>query len=280
MRRSKPELVTYIVLRVLVLAVLTRELVLQRWDNVFLCVLTLLLFLIPSLVERRLKVELPGFLEIVILIFIFAAEILGEIGEFYLRVNNWDTLLHTVNGFLMAAIGFAMIDVLNRHPRFHFSLSPAFVAFVAFCFSMTIGIVWEFVEYGADHMLQKDMQKDSIVETISSVTLNPSGANTPVVVRDIQRTVITGVQSGVVTDTVIPGGYLDIGLNDTMKDLIVNCIGALAFSVFGTFYLKGHFGAVEKLIPRLLTKEEFEEEENLRKGKVRRRRMPAGAPPG
>ena len=109
--------------------------------------------------------------------FIFSAEILGEIQSFYTIIPLWDTILHTINGFMMAAIGFAMIDILNQDPHFHINMSPLFVAFVAFCFSMTIGVIWEFFEYGMDQFFLTDMQKDWYVPNISSVLLNPSAVS-------------------------------------------------------------------------------------------------------
>ena len=124
------------------------------------------------------KVELPTVLEIIILVFIFAAEILGEISEFYLMFPFWDTVLHTMNGFLAAAIGFSLVDLLNRSERTVFSLSPLFMAIVAFCFSMTIGVIWEFFEFGMDQIGGFDMQKDTVIHTVSfGVMLNPEGRN-------------------------------------------------------------------------------------------------------
>ncbi len=258
MPKSQAELIAYILLRGAVLVILVFELVSRQWFNVFLCALTLLLFIIPTIVERHLQLELPGPLEIVILCFIFSSAILGEIAEFYLKIPGWDTLLHTLNGFLMAAIGFSLIDLLNRSPRFHISLSPFFVAFVAFCFSMTTGILWEFVEYAIDHLFRADMQKDFLVNTVASVSLNPEGVNVPVVLRDIQTTTVLWQDGNTLRETVISGGYLDIGLMDTMKDLLVNCIGALVFSVIGVIYLRrrGQGGFVGSLIPKLRTREE------------------------
>ena len=144
-------------------------------------------------------------------------------------------MLHTVNGFFMAAIGFSLIDILNNSPRFHISLSPVFVAVVAFCFSMTVGVVWEFFEFGMDMIFSTDMQKDTFVNAISSVSLNPDRLNNAVQVTDIVETALYGFD-GELTRV---GGYLDIGLIDTMKDMIVNCIGALVFSVIGYFYIIG-----------------------------------------
>ena len=242
--RSHPLLfTTYVVLQALVLLVLVLEALKGDYYNVFLCGLTLVLFMIPTFVEHRLHIDVPNTLEIIILLFIFSAEILGEIQEYYLMFPFWDTMLHTMNGFLMAAIGIAMVDILNRSRKFKVRLSPAFVALVAFCFSMTVGVVWEFFEYGMDVFFHTDMQKDTWINTIYSVSLNPEG-------RNVAQHV--AVDSVVVNGEAWPG-YLDIGLHDTMKDLFVNFVGAVIFSVIGALYImgrgKGWFA--KKFIPRL-----------------------------
>ena len=260
MPKSKAEFIAYILLRGAVLIVLVAELLTRQWFNVFLCFLTLLLFMVPTMVERRLQLELPGPLEIVILCFIFSSAILGEIAEFYVKVPGWDTMLHTVNGFLMAAIGFSLIDLLNRSPRFHITLSPFFVAFVAFCFSMTTGVIWEFIEFGIDRILHLDMQKDYVVSAVSSVALNPEGANAAVLLPNIRSTTILWQEGDILRETIVNGGYLDIGLADTMKDLLVNCLGAIVFSFIGVAYLhrRGKGSFVRGLIPRLMTREEMD----------------------
>ena len=188
---SKATLIVYLVIRILVILCMILEILKHNWDNVFLCALTLILFMIPYLVDKKLRIDLPNALDIIILLFIFSAEILGEIQNFYGIFPYWDTILHTINGFLCAAIGFSLIDILNRHEKFHITLSPFFVALVAFCFSMTVGILWEFFEYGADTLFQYDMQKDTVVQTVSSVSLNPEGKNVPVVLKNIDKTVIS-----------------------------------------------------------------------------------------
>ncbi len=251
--KHRRSLTVYIVLRTLVLITLVIQCIHRNYMNVFTCVLTLILFFIPSIVDRKFNIELPNLLETIIYLFIFAAEILGEIQNFYGIIPHWDTMLHTINGFLMAAIGFAMIDILNRHPYFHFKMSPVFVAFVAFCFSMTIGVLWEFFEYNMDTFFRTDMQKDFIVQTVSTVSLHPEGKNVPVVISNIDSTVINYTKDGVPASVTINGGYLDIGIKDTMKDLIVNFIGAVAFSVIGYFYIinRGKNSIASKFIPRL-----------------------------
>ena len=158
LREHKSSFIVYLVLRAMVLLMMVLQFLNKNYENVFLCILTLILLIMPSFIQINLKIELPTALEITILVFIFAAEILGEIQSYYIKFHFWDTALHTINGFLMAAIGFALVDILNRSERFSFRLSPAFVAIVAFCFSMTIGVVWEFFEFGMDQIFRLDMQ--------------------------------------------------------------------------------------------------------------------------
>lgn len=232
-------------LTVLVVLSVIRQFFLGNYHNMFLGILTLFLFMVPAMLDQTLGVTIPVGLETVILIFIFSAEILGEIHAFYVKIPIWDTVLHTTNGFLMAAIGFALIDLFNRSDRFSIKMSPYFVAFFAFCFSMTVGVLWEFFEFSMDWFFGTDMQKDWIVSAINSVKLNPTGANVPVHV-DVQSVVINGQEWNL-------GGYLDIGIVDTMKDLMVNFVGAVVFSIIGILYLKhrGRGKVAASLIPQV-----------------------------
>ena len=107
----------YLGLRLLVLGILILQIFHQNYENAFLCILTLILMIIPSVIQATLKVEFPSPLEIIVLIFIFSAEILGEIRSFYMRFLYWDTVLHTLNGFLCAAIGFSLVDIMNRQRK-------------------------------------------------------------------------------------------------------------------------------------------------------------------
>lgn len=251
-RQHKGLFVLYMVLRALVILVLIAQLLDRNYENVFLCTLTLMLFTIPSVVEIRMDIDIPVGMQAIIMLFIFAAEILGEINKYYLIFPYWDTMLHTLNGFLAAAIGLALIDLLNRSQRFSFELSPVFVVLVAFCFSMTIGVLWEFFEHFMDLSFGLDMQKDTVIHEISSVMLNPAGANRPETIRNITSTVVNGQELGL-------GGYLDIGLFDTMADLFVNFIGAVTFSVIGFGYLK-YRGRRNRIVKELIPTWKGEEE--------------------
>ena len=215
------------VLTMLVIVSIIRQFFLGNYHNMFLGILTLILFMVPQFIDKKLGVTIPVGLETVILIFIFSAEILGEINAFYVKIPVWDTILHTTNGFLMAAIGFALIDLFNRSDRFSIKMSPYFVAFFAFCFSMTVGVLWEFFEFSMDWFFGLDMQKDWIVPAINSVKLNPTGANIPI--------------------------HVDVQSVDTMKDLMVNFVGAVVFSVIGILYLKhrGKGKLAASLIPQV-----------------------------
>ena len=175
----------YLVLRVLVILTLISQFLHGNFENVFFCVLSLVLFLMPTILERQLQIDLPNVLEIVILLFIFSAWILGEVQTYYTIIPYWDTMLHTLNGFLCAAIGFSLVDLLNRHERVSLSLSPVYMAIVAFCFSMTVGVLWEFFECAMDQIFMQDMQKDTIVNAISSVMLDPTGSQRAQAIRDI-----------------------------------------------------------------------------------------------
>lgn len=234
-----------VILILLVALSIIRQFFLGNYHNMFLGFLTLLLFSVPQFLDKKLGVTIPVGLETVIFIFIFSAEILGEINAFYVKIPIWDTMLHTTNGFLMAAIGFALIDLFNRSDKFSIKMSPYFVAFFAFCFSMTVGVLWEFFEFSMDWFFAADMQKDWILPAINSVKLNPTGANIPIHV-DVQSVVING-------ETWNLGGYLDIGIVDTMKDLMVNFVGAVVFSIIGIFYLKhrGKGKLAASLIPQV-----------------------------
>ena len=234
--KNKTTLTVYLVLRALIILALVRAVFRREYQSVFLCALSLGLMVLPSILSKKLKVVLPSTLEIIILLFIFAAEILGEMNAFYVRVPHWDTMLHTINGFLCAAIGFCLVDMMNRNERFSFRLSPLYLAIVSFCFSMTVGVLWEFFEFAGDYFLGMDMQNDIVVGAIHSVNLDPTRTNTVVHIRDIADTIL--VHSDGTQEALGLGGYLDIGIIDTMKDLFVNFIGAVVFSFIGYFYVK------------------------------------------
>src|SRR5690625_2454278 len=145
---SKKIVVVYVIFRAIAVFMLINQIPMQRWGDAFLLVLTLALFAIPQLVERVFKIEIPNLLELIIIIFIFSSTILGELSDFYGYFQIWDTVLHTLNGFLAAGVGFSLVYLLNKNAE-GMSLSPLFVAIVTLCYSMTVVVMWEFFEYYA-----------------------------------------------------------------------------------------------------------------------------------
>lgn len=230
-REHKAVFAVYIILRIIVIASLALAIIRGEYESAFICVLALVLFLLPNFIERTFVIDIPDTLEIIILLFIFAAEILGELQNYYHQFPHWDVMLHTVNGFLCAAVGFSLVDILCRNKQDKFRLSPLYMAIVAFCFSMTVGVLWEFFEYGMDCIFHTDMQKDTVIHALHSVALDPTATNTVVSLDGVRSVTVNGVDLG-------HGGYIDIGLIDTMNDLLVNFVGAVVFSVIGFFYIK------------------------------------------
>lgn len=226
---------TYVVLRFIVILILIRCILRGDIESAFVCVLVLVIYLLPQFVENRLNIDIPTTLEVIIFVFVFAAEILGELQSYFIKYSNWDTILHTSSGFLCAAVGFSLVDLLNRSDNAKVQLSPGYLAITAFCFSMTIGILWEFIEFSADRLFLLDMQKDTIVNQISSVSLDPTNSNISITVKVI-KDVILVTDSG--EQALGLGGFLDIGLYDTMEDLFVNFVGAVVFSVVAFFECK------------------------------------------
>ncbi len=226
---NRRRFILYSILRILVIFMMIRCFILGEYENVALCVLSLVLFLVPALAEEGLNIRIPVLFESIIYIFIYAAWILGEIQNYYVLIPGWDTMLHTMNGFLCAAVGFSLVDLLN-HKSKDVHLSPMYITIVAFCFSMTVGVMWEFIEYFCDSFFYLDMQKDTIIRNIGTVKLTGELQFIP----NIEKTVMYLADGRTVT---VNGGYLDVGINDTMKDLFVNLIGAIAFSIIGYNYI-------------------------------------------
>ncbi len=252
MKQHKVITTVYFVIRVIIVAILVLSIFTGHYQNTFTCILTLILLMVPSFFENRLKIDIPNVLEVIVILFVFSANILGEMGDFYQKFSFWDTMLHTLNGFICAGVGFGMIDILNRSEKVKMNLSPIFVCLFSFCFSMTVGVVWEFFEFGMDMLFAKDMQKDTIVNFINSTLL--AGTDGSVTrLEDISSTFVDGTRLDI-------QGYLDIGIIDTMKDLIVNFIGAVVFNAVGFFYLigrgKGENKFVKHFVPKKIRKQE------------------------
>ena len=193
----------------------TDELARTRSDYVlmlFQCLLGILVLLFPNVILKKKKIEIPSSLYLLYVIFLFCAIFLGEVRNFYYTVPYWDMVLHAFSGGMIAALGFSFISLLNDEENIHLKLTPFFVAFFAFTFAISLGVVWEIYEYLADGILGLNMQKFALVD---GSLLVGRGA-----------------------------------LQDTMEDLIVDGIGAFIISSIGYISLKYNKGWVEKLLLR------------------------------
>lgn len=237
-KNNKYPTILYFTLRILVIFLMIYNITQGRYENSFTCLLVLFLLLLPFVMEEKVKLEFSSSLEIVILLFIFCAEILGEVNAWYQRIPNFDTLMHTITGFIMGAVGFSLVNMVNNSERAGIKLNPKYLLVASFCFSMTIGVLWEFFEFGVDQIFHADMQKDTYVSEVNSVMFDETMENKVVNVK-IDSVIVNGEEWI---------GYLDIGLIDTMKDLIVNAIGAITFSVIGYITISKNNGETEKLI--------------------------------
>ena len=237
MAESKLSLAVYIVCHALIGATVVRGIVSGSTRMVTVPALAVLLMLIPTALKLLLRIKLPVALETMAYLFIFSAMILGEVYHFYSKLPAWDLILHVLNGFMFAALGFCLIDLLRKS---RCALSPLLIALTAFCFSVTVGVFWEFIEFGGDTLLGKDMQKDMLLHdshTIRISSLLEETAPDSLVhsLNDIQRMELYDSTDNLIA---IADGYLDIGLTDTVKDMVMNCVGAAVFCGLGYYGLK------------------------------------------
>lgn len=164
------------------------------------CMLAVVVMFLPSIVQKRWNLAIPNYMYILFFIFLYCAVYLGEVRNFYYLVPHWDTILHTFSGVMLGALGFTLVEIFNSAERVPINLSPFFVAFFAFCFALAAGAVWEIYEFSLDGLMGMNMQKYALAD-----------------------------------------GTLRIGRDavcDTMKDIIVDALGALIMSVVGYIMLK------------------------------------------
>lgn len=172
-------------------------------SNIFLGFLAIILFSVPWILESRFKFDIPNYLEIIILFFLFSAIVLGNIHNFLVTVKGYDKVLHIVSGTLISIIGYEIIHSFNLSRSENVRLGPGLLSIFAFCFSVTLLVLWEFYEF-----------------TIDTIAYNLNN-ETP---RNMQR------YQWISESLIYPQPY---GLMDTMLDLAVGTVGAAVISVIG-----------------------------------------------
>ncbi len=208
-------LATIYIVVVLVLAPAHADTIFERTKSDYVlmllqCLLGIAAIAIPSLLQRKLNFVIPSNMMVLYTLFLYGAIFLGEVMAFYYKVPHWDTFLHALSGAMLGALGFSVITFLNKTDGIPINMSPLFVAFFAFCFAMTMGMLWEIYEFTVDYFFGTNMQKFAL----------EGGA----------------------------GLVGQAALKDTMKDLIVDTIGALIMSIGGYLSIKYKTGFVDKLI--------------------------------
>ncbi|HEX3076321.1 MAG TPA: hypothetical protein VHQ24_05610 [Lachnospiraceae bacterium] len=211
-------------MNLLVVIMLINVIITEDWKHVIPCLKVIVLMQVPWLLERIFKVEFTVIFKLIVQVFVLSSIILGEVEAFYIKLPFWDNMLHTINGFLCSAIGYMFIDYKYNHGEGK-RIKPLHILMVAFCFSMTIGVLWEFYEFGMDNVMNRDMQKDTVIHTIKTMKVNEKERSLTVL-KDISKVTVDGYDLEI-------DGYLDIGLYDTMEDLFVNLIGAISFVIIG-----------------------------------------------
>jgi uncharacterized membrane protein YjdF len=129
------------------------------WQTAFLTLAIMAVILAPTLLGVRLPVKIPPEIQVLALLFVFAALFLGEIQRYYDRIPWWDQALHVSSGLLLGILGFLLVYVLNANKRIDLHLQPSFVALFAFLFAVSVGTLWEIFEFAMDTLFGLNMQK-------------------------------------------------------------------------------------------------------------------------
>ena len=179
---SKSSMIITNLVRIALILTYIRGWVMHDHSQDFLIILTFIMTYYPSVLEKRFGVYLPNTLQIIITLFIFAAQVLGEMNNFYDKIPWWDTMLHATSGTILGLLGFMFVYLLNKNRESNVNLSPIFVVLFAFCFAITMGVFWEFFEYASDRLLGYNMQKfrmpgqDGLVDTMEDLIVDTIGA--------------------------------------------------------------------------------------------------------
>ena len=180
--RSKTNMIISNLVRIALIVLYVRNWMVPDHSQDFLIILTFIMTYYPSVLEKRFGVYLPNGLQIIITLFIFSAQVLGEMNGFYDKIPWWDTMLHATSGTVLGLLGFMFVYLLNKKSESNVKLSPIFVVLFAFCFAITMGVFWEFFEYGADRLMGYNMQRfrlpdeDGLVDTMEDLIVDAIGA--------------------------------------------------------------------------------------------------------
>ena len=176
--------------------------------NAFTCLVMFLITLVPSYITSRTRLIVPAALQTMFVVFTFLAMYFGEIFNYYERFWWWDVMLHSTSGFMLGLLGYLLLYSMNHDRTIFFHINSFCVMLFAFCFALACGALWEVFEFAGDYLLGMNMQKSVYVTDVAELA--------PYINRW--------------------GRFMDPGLLDSMKDLIVDSIGALVAVIGGYIY--------------------------------------------
>ena len=255
----KRKFILYVVTRLIFILVGVVSALFEDYLTAFLCAIALVFFLLPTFLYNKFSIEVPAALEISAVLFTFMCVVGGEIGHLYAHFPLWDKILHTFSGFLIAAIGLAFINLLTKRKSSVLKLTPFFAVFFAFFFALGTEVIWEVFEYLVDTLTgTTDMQADYIIDAFTSKKAGGEVNPVPIVVDGIEKVVI---YFGDGREALVLPGYIDIGLADTMHDLIVGAAGAFLFCAVEFIALKKRDKRMQMISESFVPKMHESEEE-------------------
>lgn len=218
--QEKSTVITFITLELLCAVTMIVSLLRRKLNYAGLCVASMLAMLAPNVVERLMHIQIKPGMKKAIMVYAVAGPVGGNVFQLYYAIPVWDKMLHVFCGVLFAAFGYCVPDLLEPEQEHTRAMRCVCALAVAMC----IGALWEIYEFCGDQLFGLDMQNDRVITNFSSYLLGDSAS---------ERGALTGITSVVVNGQELGvGGYIDIGIYDTMMDLIVCLAGALGFCVF------------------------------------------------
>jgi len=150
----------------------------RNWESMFLTTMVIGFTLLPTFFGRHYRVFIPPEFQLIAAVFVFLSFFLGSATDFYNRFWWWDIALHTSSGFLLGIVGFMAVFVLNQTDRIPKGIKPAFLCFFAVTFAVTLGVLWEIVEFIVDRFTETDMQgrETGVVDTMQDLIVDTLGA--------------------------------------------------------------------------------------------------------
>jgi VanZ family protein len=167
----------------------------NNFESIFFALVTLVLTFGTQVIEKTKKIDIPDIIEIIIVIFMYLGISLSFQLKMYYRFFWWDDLLHFLSGLILGSISFIVVYKINH--KYSMDISPFFVAFFSFAFAVSMGVIWEIMEFTSDVIFGSAHQKWDLLET----------------------------------EILLGKTYQGSGLRDTMSDLILDSIGALISSI-------------------------------------------------